>query len=412
MSEGIKSSLERLTLRKGEYKGKAYDIAGQQGLLKLGIANLNMREQARQNFLGFTGAFINYLDKLNNYTQDNKIIEDGIAQAEVNLGLKVNYQRVGFDDVLKGDAKIKDLGKETFLFGNKQYSRAQLKALGRTVQENEMAILAGEDVDPIDLSGSSGFTFARGESEVIANSSPDSLRLGIALNEQVNEETAKYIYEEQGGIKQWSTAAKVVENLLNKNPDLAVFTKNNQRVNLKERFTTLRDTINNDLNSDVVKRKANEELQQIYSQISQVYSWDDIKGEIAQAESSNNPYAINVNEKGRGFDIGKYQINSRYIVGGKGSYELNADGTPSQMFADIKQILDKGLVGVEVEQKSSYTGKKPGFDMGDVFGKDSIFNKEDEIDYGFEDKNIYETLYDNNLIDENWNMYDYNLEDK
>ena len=170
--------------------------------------------------------------------------------------------------------------------------------------------------------------------------------------------------------------------------------------------------VNNDLNSDVVKRKANQELQQIYSQISQKYSWDEIKGEIAQAESGNNPYAINVNEKGRGFDIGKYQINSRYIVGGEGSYELNADGTPSQMFADIKQILDKGLVGVEVEQKSSYTGKKPGFDMGDVFGKDSIFNKEDEIDYGFEDKNIYETLYDNNLIDENWNMYDYNLENK
>jgi hypothetical protein len=259
---------------------------------------------------------------------------------------------------------------------------------------------------------SSGFTVARGESEVIANSSPDSLRLGIALNEQVNEETAKYIYEEQGGIKQWSTAAKVVENLLNKDPDLAVYGKDNKRVNLKERFTTLRDTVNNDLNSDVVKRKANQELQQIYSEISQKYSWDEIKGEIAQAESGNNPYAINVNEKGRGFDVGKYQINSRYIVGGAGSYELNADGTPSQMFADIKQILDKGLVGVEVEQKSSYTGKKPGFDMGDVFGKDSIFNKEDEIDYGFEDKNIYETLYDNNLIDENWNMYDYNLEDK
>ncbi len=412
MSEGIKSSLEKLTLTKGQYKAKSYDMAGQRGLLKLGIGNLNMREQARQNFLGFTGAFINYLDKLNNYTQDNKIIEDGIAQAEVNLGLKVNYQRVGFDDVLKGDAKIRDLGKETFLFGNKEFSRAQLKALGRTVQENEMAIIAGEDVDPIDLSGSSGFTFSQGESEALANSSKDSLRFGIALNELVNEEAAKYIYEKHGGIKQWSTAAKVVESLLNKNPDLAVFGKNNQRVNLKERFTTLRDTVNNDLNSEAVKRKANQELQQLYSQISQVYSWDDIKGEIAQAESGNNPYAINVNEKGRGFDVGKYQINSRYIVGGEGSYELNADGTPSQMFADIQQILDKGLVGVEIKQKDTFTGKKPGFDMGDLVGKNSIFNKEEEIDYGFEDKNIYETLYDNNLIDENWNMYDYNLEDK
>jgi len=412
MSEGIKSSLENLTLSKGEYKGMGYNIAGQQGLLKLGIGNLNMREQARQNFLSFTGAFINYLDKLNNYNQDNKIIEDGIAQAEVNLGTKVNYQRVGFDDVLKGDAKIRELGKETFLFGNKQYSRAQLKALGRTVQENEMAILAGEDIDPIDLSGSSGFTFAQGESEVLANSSKNSLRLGVALNEQVNEEAAKKIYENYGGIKQWSTAAKVVENLLNKKPDLAFFGENNQTVNVKERFTTLRDTVNNDLNSDVVKRKANQELQKLYSQISQIYSWDEIKSEIAQAESGNNPYAININEEGRGFDVGKYQINSRYLVGGEGSYQLNADGTPSQMFADIKQILDKGLVGVEVEQKSSYTGKKPGFDMGDLVGKDSIFNKEKEIDYGFEDKNIYETLYDNNLIDENWNMYDYNLENK
>tara|TARA_B100002019_G_scaffold172642_1_gene149227 strand:- start:1944 stop:3182 length:1239 start_codon:yes stop_codon:yes gene_type:complete len=412
MSKGIKSAAERLAISKAAYKSKSYDIAAQQGLLKLGINNLNQREQARQNFLAFSGQFINYLDKLNQYNQDNKIIEDGIAQAEVNLGIKVNYQRVGFDDVLRGDAKIKDLGKETFLFGNKEYSRAQLKALGRTVQENEMAILAGEDVEPVDLSGASGWTFAEGESKAIVNSSKDSLKLGVALNELVNEEAAKKIYEDYGGIKQWSTAAKVVENLLNKDPDLAVYGKNNQRVNLKERFTTLRDTINNELNSDVVKRKANEELQQIYSQISQKYSWDEIKGEIAQAESGNNPYAININEDGRGFDVGKYQINSRYLVGGEGSYELNADGTPSQMFADIQQILDKGLVGVEVEQKSSYTGKKPGFDMGDLVGKDSIFNKEVEIDYGFEDKNIYETLYDNNLIDENWNMYDYNLENK
>ena len=160
------------------------------------------------------------------------------------------------------------------------------------------------------------------------------------------------------------------------------------------------------------KRKANQELQKLYSEISQAFSWDDIKGEIAQAESGNNPYAININEEGRGFDVGKYQINSRYLVGGKGSYELNADGTPSQMFADIQQILDKGLVGVEVKEKDTFTGKKLGPDIGDLIGKNSIFNKEVEIDYGFEDKNIYETLYDNNLIDENWNMYDYNLENK
>tara|TARA_Y100001937_G_scaffold89224_1_gene120626 strand:- start:13274 stop:14512 length:1239 start_codon:yes stop_codon:yes gene_type:complete len=412
MSDKIKTAAENLVISKGEYKATSYDLMGQRGLLKLGINSLNQREQARQNFLGFSGAFINYLDKLNNYNKENKIIEDGIAQAEVNLKTKVNYQRVGFDDVLRGDAKLKDLGEQSFLFGNVEYTRAQLKALGRTVQENEMAILAGEDVEPIDLSGSSGFTFAQGESEVLANSSKDSLRLGVALNEQVNEETAKYIYEKQGGIKQWSTAAKVVENLLNKNPDLAVYGKDNQRVNLKERFTTLRDTVNNKLNSDAVIRKANEELQDMYAQISQVYSWDEIKGEIAQAESSDNPYAININKEGRGFDVGKYQINSRYLIGGEGSYELNADGTPSQMFQDIKEIIDRGLGDVKIEPKDNFTGRMIGPDIGDLIGKNSIFNKEEEIDYGFEDKNIYEALYDNNLIDENWNMYDYNLENK
>ena len=412
MSDKIKTAAENLVISKGEYKATSYDLMGQRGLLKLGINSLNQREQARQNFLGFSGAFINYLDKLNNYNKENKIIEDGIAQAEVNLKTKVNYQRVGFDDVLRGDAKLKDLGEQSFLFGNVEYTRAQLKALGRTVQENEMAILAGEDVEPIDLSGSSGFTFAQGESKVLANSSKDSLRLGVALNEQVNEETAKYIYEKQGGIKQWSTAAKVVENLLNKNPDLAVYGKDNQRVNLKERFTTLRDTVNNKLNSDAVIRKANQELQDMYAQISQVYSWDEIKGEIAQAESSDNPYAININKEGRGFDVGKYQINSRYLIGGEGSYELNADGTPSQMFQDIKEIIDRGLGDVKIEPKDNFTGRMIGPDIGDLIGKNSIFNKEEEIDYGFEDKNIYEALYDNNLIDENWNMYDYNLENK
>ena len=58
-------------------------------------------------------------------------------------------------------------------------------------------------------------------------------------------------------------------------------------------------------------------------------------------------------------------------------------------------------------------GKKEGFDMGDLFGNKSIFNKYEnqETVNPFGDER-YEVLQDYGIIDENWNLYDMNLGDK
>jgi hypothetical protein len=413
----IKSSRENLILNQGQYQSYGYNLSGIEGLKTIGINALDARENARQRFLDFSGQFITYLDKLKNFQKDEAIIEKGVAQAEINLGVPVNYQKVNFDDVFRGDAKITELGKETFTFGNKSFTRAQLKALGRTVEENENKALLGEDVPPVDLSASSGWTFKQGETEAILGSSEDALKLGIVFQDEVQEAIGKILWEDNG-IQHWSTRQEVVSDLFKNNEKLKNL-KTTDGVLLGTLYEENLERYNNELHSDTVRNKASENIQTIYKTVKNQLSWDEIKNTIAKYESENagGKYAVGMqNKEGAGFDLGKYQINTRYLVGGEGSFEMNADNqTYATLFKSIDTVLTDALVGSKVEapeQKPNYLGNKEGLDLGDIFGNNSFFNQKNNdttIDYVFEDKNIYNTLFKNKLIDENWNIYNLNV---
>ena len=59
---------------------------------------------------------VNVLDSLNEIKRKESTVEDSVAKYEEFTGDDVDYSKVNLMDVVKGDAKLADYGKESFKF--------------------------------------------------------------------------------------------------------------------------------------------------------------------------------------------------------------------------------------------------------------------------------------------------------
>tara|TARA_R100000479_G_scaffold75256_2_gene36521 strand:+ start:4046 stop:5470 length:1425 start_codon:yes stop_codon:yes gene_type:complete len=124
----------------------------------------------------------------------------------------------------------------------------------------------------------------------------DSLNQKQALDPVINEQLAKELYEKRG-INQWATKDKVTKAFR----DATGYT--------------------GPVDKDTV-------------------SWEQIKKYIADAESSNNPLAIGLNNDGT-FDLGLYQINERFLNEVGRNYAVSAiDQRPDQVYQTFQNILN------------------------------------------------------------------------
>ena len=97
-------------------------------------------------------------------------------------------------------------------------------------------------------------------------------------------------------------------------------------------------------------------------------AWEDVAPYIRTAESGDKEMIIRENEAGLGFDLGPYQINTRWLFAGEGTFQKMA-GTDA-LYKPWEEI-DKLLMGdLSQEQMlllplgtTTYTGKKQGFDL-------------------------------------------------
>lgn len=126
--------------------------------------------------------------------------------------------------------------------------------------------------------------------------SKDAQAYKLALDPTINEELAKSIYESRG-LGQFSSASKVEAAFRADNP-----------------------TFTGAFNRNTV-------------------AWDDIKKYIAEAESSNNPLAVNINSKGS-IDFGLYQINSKFLNRNLANFATSViDQRPDVVYQDVQDIL-------------------------------------------------------------------------
>lgn len=413
--KGIKSSYVRASESMANYKASMYDVMTQGEIGKMQLQSMEDDANRKQRLYEAGGEVINWFEGRNDRLKNRELVEKGVAIAESNLDVRVNYDKVTLDDVLQKKSKLVDVGNQTWKFGNRSFTSAQLIALAKTHEKNEMAYLAGEDVpEPNQITGS-GWTFESGETKAMTGTSSMSFKVANAMTEENAYNAAEDIYDLggnrnednfSGGIYQWSARNSIVNAMYEANPDSTTFTpdeyedfKNASKISLSK------------MTSKEEKDSANKKLKKYYMRVTNNNSWKQISSFVRTAESSDNQYAINKNSEGKGFDIGPYQINTRWIMDGADSYKFGADGeTLYSAWTAVDDSLKAGLENFETpEIPSENYGNKEGFDMGDLFGDKSIFNKYDKQENmnPFGDER-YQLLQDYGIIDENWNLYNLN----
>ena len=82
------------------------------------------------NYIHLAQNLITYLDKRKEDKKERLDIELGVAVAESNTGIKVNYDKVTLLDILSGQGSRKDWGEESFSFGNKKVYSCTINSIG------------------------------------------------------------------------------------------------------------------------------------------------------------------------------------------------------------------------------------------------------------------------------------------
>jgi len=123
---------------------------------------------------------------------------------------------------------------------------------------------------------------------------------------------------------------------------------------------------------------------------------------------------IRENEAGLGFDLGPYQINTRWLFAGDGTFQMMS-GTDKVYapWAEIDTMLMGSLSETERQQlpqgTPTYTGKEKGLDLGDFYGDNSIWKRyknRDNINPFIEEySEEQELLKKAGIVDENLQLF-------
>jgi|TARA_R110002110_G_scaffold76302_2_gene201108 hypothetical protein len=431
---GITTPYVRAAQAAGEFQTSLYDAMSFEDDALTTAKAWELKKDAKTENRNTGMQMLQLADNVINEQEEKREFEDAVAEYEVGTGTRLNYQSTSFLDALSGKGTFKD-----YLSGN-----VDMKAGGNTITRAEIeAYKLKRDAiapeDKVNLGEASGWKFGQNTIAI-----PGSQRQGFELAELMNPESASIVGEmiynkDTGGqgLEAWSTKREVLSDLMNseENTNMQWFSKEEI-----SDFNTQRAIFENEGTSDRNKKKASDKIQKYYAMVQPGrVEWDDLKGFIA-ARESKTPYDIYKNQKelgnvnSGGFDIGLYQINSKFVLSGEGTWEKQAapkgqedmaweDRIDYKLYSDINAYLSDRVKNYKVQHDTSYYGNRKGFitkdgiDWSDLFGHDeegksnSIFkkyrNREDLNPYQESDKDMKrkQALMDAGLINENWETF-------
>lgn len=431
---GITTPYVRAAEAAGEFQTSLYDAMSFEDDAKLRANMTELKQNTRQQNRNTAMQMLQLVDNITNEQEEKREFESAVAEYEKGTNTKMNYQSTSFLDALSGKGTFKDYlsGNVDMKFGGKSVSRAEIEAY--KLQRDAMA-----PEDKVDLGKSSGWKFGQNTIAI-----PGSQRQGFELAELMDPETASVVGEmiynkDTGGqgLEAWSTKREVLSDLMNSKENLNMqwFDKNEI-----SDFNTQKAIFENKGTSDINKKKASDKIQKYYAMVQPGrVEWDDLKGFIEDRESET-PYDVFVNQKEKGnvnsggMDIGPYQINSKFVLSGEGTWEKQAppkgqedmaweDRIDYKLYSDINAYLSDRVKNYKVQHDNSYYGNRKGFitkdgiDWSDLFGHDedgksnSIFkkyrNKEDLNPFQESDKDMKrkQALMKAGLINENWETF-------
>ena len=136
---GLRSTAAKSMTR---LKGHEYDRHVSESLRQINQQAFAEKEKRSDARYAAAGQFLTTLDKMSAAKAQDEKAERGVTQMQKETGSEVQYKKSTLKGWMKGENKFRDIGKETFTFGDTEYSKADMIAYDKTYKKNKW-----EDID-------------------------------------------------------------------------------------------------------------------------------------------------------------------------------------------------------------------------------------------------------------------------
>lgn len=132
-------------------KGHEYNRHVSESLRQINQKAFEDKEKRSDARFAAAGQFLSVMDKMAEAKEQDVKAERGVTQMQKESGVEVQYKKATLGGWMKGENKFLDIGKETFTFGETEYSKADMIAYDKTYQKNKWENIdfdkSGEDID-------------------------------------------------------------------------------------------------------------------------------------------------------------------------------------------------------------------------------------------------------------------------
>tara|TARA_R110002051_G_scaffold145245_2_gene218230 strand:+ start:1402 stop:3255 length:1854 start_codon:yes stop_codon:yes gene_type:complete len=131
---GIRSTAAKSMVR---LKGHEYDRNVKASLQQINQQAFEDREKRSDSRYAAAAQFVTTLDKMSAAKEQDVKAEKGVTAMQQETGESVSYKKSTLKGWMKGENKFRDIGKETFSFGDTEYSKADMIAYDKTMKKNK-----------------------------------------------------------------------------------------------------------------------------------------------------------------------------------------------------------------------------------------------------------------------------------
>ena len=174
----------------GDYQKSVFEAISHTDYGKERATAITDTTNRQQQIFGAVAEGVNLLDSLNESKRTESTVEDSVAKYEEFTGDDVDYSKVNLMDVVKGDAKLADYGKESFKFGSDTYTKEEMIAFGKKADTNKFNKMLGIEADDLKAPSheSSGWKYGQTK-EDIAKAKKES----APVTNVVEEDDSKWV---------------------------------------------------------------------------------------------------------------------------------------------------------------------------------------------------------------------------
>ena len=127
----------------GDYQKSVYESISHVDRGKEEARAIEEKGSRTQQWFSLAGEALSTFDKISSAKQTEAKVESAVGGFEEQTGESVDYSKVSLGDILKGDAKLTDYGKESYKFGGESYTKADMLAYGEKADLSKFDVMLG-----------------------------------------------------------------------------------------------------------------------------------------------------------------------------------------------------------------------------------------------------------------------------